>query len=318
MSRESAEVFQRGTHLALDVFRPDGPGPYPAVVMAHGFGSLRHARLPEFARRFQEHGILVVLFDYRHFGESGGDPRQLLSVRRQLQDWTEVLRYTRSRADVDEARVALWGTSFSGGHVVRLASTDPQVAAVVSQVPMASGPATVRRLPVASAFKMGLAGVADLARSALGGQAVRVPIVGFPGECAAIAQKESLAGYERLHQDLAWDNRVCARIGLRILFYRPVGCARRVRAPLLVQVAAHDTLTPPAPARTMANRAPLGEVRSYPVDHFDLYFDPWFEKAVADQVEFLARHLRPGTLSSWGPSRVHDTGPHQDLEPGDE
>ena len=60
-----------------------------------------------------------------------------------------------------------------------------------------------------------------------------------------------------------------------------------------MQVATGDAVTPPEPARRAARRAPLGELREYPGGHFTVYHGEAFERAVADQVEFLARALAP-------------------------
>jgi hypothetical protein len=61
------------------LYRPEGfEGPRPLMVMAHGFSGTKELRLPAYAERFCAAGIGVVLFDYRHFGASGGEPRQLL------------------------------------------------------------------------------------------------------------------------------------------------------------------------------------------------------------------------------------------------
>lgn len=293
MAVETVQIMQRGTYLAADVHVPDGPGPHPAVVMAHGFGSLRAAALPRFAQRFREAGILAVVFDYRHFGDSGGHPRQLLSVRRQIQDWREVLRHTRCREDVDAHRTALWGTSFSGGHVVKVAASDWQVAAVVAQVPMASGLASALGLPALSAVKVGLAATGDVAASAVRAGPVHVAIAGRPGEAAVMALDEALDGYRRLHEGLRWENRVPARIGLATLLYRPFRHASKVRAPLLVHLAENDGITPPGSAERMARRAPRHEIRRLPIGHFDIYFDDWFETAVEEQTAFLVRQLAP-------------------------
>jgi pimeloyl-ACP methyl ester carboxylesterase len=115
------------------------------VILAHGFGGTHAARLWAYAERFAAGGASALVFDYRHFGESAGEPRQLLSVRRQLEDWRAALAFGRSLAGVDPSRVALWGTSFGGGHVVRLAAGEPRVAAVISQAPLASGPNVFER-----------------------------------------------------------------------------------------------------------------------------------------------------------------------------
>ncbi len=299
-SSEEARIPSHGCALVADVYRPKGKGPHPAIVMAHGFGGIRRGGLPSFAGRFQAAGLVVVLFDYRHFGDSEGSPRQILSVPRQLQDWHAALRFTRRLPDVDGSRVGLWGTSFSGGHVVRVAAEDENVAAVVAQVPFASGVRTVAKLPLRSAFKMAAAGLADLVWSGiLRGRPIQVPITGPPGSLAAMALNEAVEGAERLYRGCLWDNRVAARVGLATLLYRPLRHAGHVRCPLLVQVGEHDSLTPPEPARAMARRAPRGETRSYPMGHFDAYFDDGFDAVVADQVAFFRRHLAaPHALES--------------------
>jgi dienelactone hydrolase len=85
--------------------------------MAHGTSGVRE-QLKHYVPRFTAAGLHVLLFDYRHFGESGGQPRQLLSIRRQLQDYAAALACMRKVPGVDPERVGLWGSSLAGGHVV--------------------------------------------------------------------------------------------------------------------------------------------------------------------------------------------------------
>ena len=107
--------------------------------MAHGFSGVREQRLDAYAERFADAGLAVLLFDYRHFGASDGEPRQYLSIRCQLDDWRAAVAHARGLDGVDPDRVALWGTSFSGGHVIAIASEDARIAAVVSQAPFTFG-----------------------------------------------------------------------------------------------------------------------------------------------------------------------------------
>ena len=93
----------------------------PCVVMAHGFGATREMSLAPYAERFAAAGMNALLFDYRHFGASEGEPRQVLSVRRQLRDYAAALECARKLDGVDASRVAVWGTSFSGGHALVMA-----------------------------------------------------------------------------------------------------------------------------------------------------------------------------------------------------
>ena len=113
MSRTDTAFRSDGGTCAAWLYRPAGDGPHPIVVMAHGFSGVREQRLDAYAERFAEAGLAVLVFDYRHFGASDGEPRQLLSIPRQLADWRAAIAYARSLDGIDPKRVALWGTSFS-------------------------------------------------------------------------------------------------------------------------------------------------------------------------------------------------------------
>lgn len=273
-------------------FYPAAAPAAPCVVMAHGFGGVREARLGAYAERFQAAGHAVLVFDYRHFGASSGEPRQLISIRRQLADWRAAVAFVRSLEGVDATRIVLWGTSYSGGHVLEIAAADPEVAAAISQVPFMDGLATARASGLRDALRLTGAGLRDAMRAATGRSPHYLPIVGQPGELAAMTAPGAEAGCQALFPPgFPWRNEVAARVLLATALYRPGRKASRVRCPLLVQVADHDAITPPAPAMRVAQRAPQGELRSYPGDHFDLYFGDRFESAVADQLDFLGRAL---------------------------
>jgi uncharacterized protein len=266
------------------------------VVMAHGFGGVREARLDAYAERFQRAGHAVLVFDYRHFGSSSGEPRQLIAIRRQLADWRAAVAFARSLDGVDPDRVALWGTSFSGGHVLAVAARDPRVAAVISQVPFMSGLATVATAGPRDGLRLAAAGLRDALGAVAGRPSHYVPIVGQPGELAAMTAPGAEAGCRALFPPgFPWRNEVAARIFLATGFYMPGRRAPHVRCPLLVQVADGDSTTPSAPAMRAARRAPRGELRRYPGDHFDIYLGEPFERAVADQLDFLERALGPAT-----------------------
>ena len=96
-------------------------------------------RLPAYAERFRAAGYACLVFDYRCFGASGGEPRQLLDVERQLGDWRAALAYARGRDDLDRERLAVWGTSFGGGHALAIGAEDSGIAAVVAQCPFTDG-----------------------------------------------------------------------------------------------------------------------------------------------------------------------------------
>ncbi len=94
------------------------------MVLAHGFGALKEGGPIRTAERFAAEGFAGLAFDYRYFGESGGEPRQLLDVKRQLEDWRAAIAFARTLDGVDGERIGLWGSSYSGGHVMALAADD--------------------------------------------------------------------------------------------------------------------------------------------------------------------------------------------------
>jgi dienelactone hydrolase len=115
--------------------QPTGDDLLPCVVMGHGAGGTMANLLP-IAERLAAAGMAALAFDYRYFGERGGQPRQLMHTEWQREDWRAAVRLARACPRIDPERIAPWGTSFSGGHVVADAAGDPRIAAVVAQVPL--------------------------------------------------------------------------------------------------------------------------------------------------------------------------------------
>jgi hypothetical protein len=103
---------------------------------------------------------------------------------------------------------------------------------------------------------------------------------------------ESKPGMDALVPDeTRWENRVAARIALRIATYRPGRRAPLISCPLLGCVCDKDSLAPPDRTVALLSKAPLAEIKRYPIGHFEIYVGEWWERAVADQTEFLSRHL---------------------------
>lgn len=290
--REDVVFYSGGERCAGWFYHTSGSGPRPAVVLAHGFAAIREAGLEPIARRFAAAGFNALVFDYRHFGASAGRPRELLSIRRQLEDCEAALDYIRSRPEVDPGRVALWGSSFGGGHALTIASRDHRLAACVAQIPFVDGLVSLRITPPRQAICLTLAALRDVGRALTGRGPYTVPVVGAPGSVGALTTPDAEGGYYALFEPgVAWPNRVAARIFLSLLLYRPARRTPRIRCPLLVCVANDDAIAPASPALRAAERATRHEVRNYPGGHFDIYRGPVFERAMNDQTEFLRRHL---------------------------
>lgn len=293
MSREEVRFRSGDAECAGWLYRPaSADGDVACVVLAHGFAGIKEARLDAYAERFAAAGYAALVFDYRHHGESGGEPRLLIDIGRQHEDWRAAIAYARGLEGVDADRIAVWGTSFSGGHVLVIAAEDPRLAAVISQAPHMDGIATLRAAGPANLWRMTVAGLRDLASGLAGRPPRSMPVVGPPGTLAAMNSPDAEPGYKALiPHGHPWPNRFIPRAILNLPGYRPVRRARRVSAPLLVQVMSDDVVTPPEPARRAAAAAPRGELIEYPGGHFDVYVGEPFERAVSDQIAFLDRNL---------------------------
>jgi len=281
----------QGTRCAGTLLLPPRAKRPPVIVMAHGFGAIRAAGLYAFAERFVKAGYAVFLFDYRGFGDSEGEPRHWVSPRRHLQDWKAALVHVRKLPQVDASRLVLWGSSFSGGHVLQTAAEDGGVAAVIAQVPHVSGLASVSKVPLASLVKLSVAALRDVAGS-LVGRPHYSRIVGKPGELAAMSSAESWDGYMALFPEGArWENKVLSRIFLELPLYSPGRFASRVKAPTLVVAGRQDSVTPPKAAQRAAARLPQGEFELLDSNHFQPYVDAMFEKNIGLQLSFLQRKV---------------------------
>ena len=100
-----------GDELEAWLYLPEGDGPYPAVVMAHGIGAIKAGGLAPFAERFCRAGFATVVFDYRQWGGSAGQPREELSFPRQLEDYGTVIGWAAAQPRIDARRIFAWGTS---------------------------------------------------------------------------------------------------------------------------------------------------------------------------------------------------------------
>jgi dienelactone hydrolase len=275
-------------------YRPHGDGPFPVVVMAHGLGAIKEMGLAPYAERFVAAGYACLVFDYRHFGESTGEPRQLLSIPRQREDWRSAVAYARIRPEIDADRVALWGSSFGGGHVLSTAAEVP-VAAAIAQCPFTDGLSSVLAIAPLTSVRLAVRALRDRVAALRHREPVLVALAGEPGDTALMTAQDVVPGFLSLVPDgVTFRNEVAARVALDILRDRPGGKARRVRCPLHVTVCQHDSVAPARVTSRLVRRAPDVEVLRRPCGHFDIYTGSEFERVVEAQLSFLRRHVPVG------------------------
>jgi dienelactone hydrolase len=269
--------------------------PAPCIVMAHGLGGTRDASLSPYAEKFAAAGFHVLLFDYRHLGDSYGEPRQVISMERQLADWAAAIAFARAMPGVDAERIGLWGCSLSGGHVLVAAARDKRIAAIASQCPMLDGAASARmavqQAGLTMSIRMAAAAVRDLARACVGKEPFYVPLAAPPGELAAMATDDAYAGCMAI-MPTGWRNEVAARLFFSLPRYRPLRYARDVACPALLIVCEDDSVTSTAAVhQTAARMGARAQLVTLPIGHFDIYLGEWFERSSAEQVAFFTAAL---------------------------
>ena len=276
------------------LYMPTGVTSPPVVILGHGLGGTREMRLDGYAQRFAQAGIAALAFTYRHFGDSGGQPRQLLSIKRQLADWDAAIDWVKNRRDVDGSRIAVWGSSFGGGHAITVASRHPELRAAVAQCPFTDGLASALALGPVESLKTLPVVARDFASMVFRGPPAMIPLAGPRGSVALMNAPDALPGYEALlTPDTTFRNEVAARFAPTGMAYRPGRAAKKIKFPILFCVSNTDSVTPPAQTLRYARTAPRGEIKRYDAGHFDFYLGEPFEEIVRDQVEFLTRQLQP-------------------------
>lgn len=271
--------------------RPEPERPVPVIVMAHGLVGLKTMGLDRFASRFAQAGYALLVFDYRGFGGSTGEPRHVISRKKQREDWRAAIAYARTLPGVDPERVVLWGTSLSAGHVITLAA-DPAtpIAAVIAQAPFTDGIASSMSADMRTSTKATALAVKDLIAKLLGRPPVMIPLTGKPGEAAMMttdgadehADRMADPGTETLDE-------VPARACFEIVLDRPGPLLPKIDVPAMACVMEADTITPSEPTLKWLKRASRVETHRYPGSHFAIYDGPIFERAISDQLAFLER-----------------------------
>jgi uncharacterized protein len=292
-TRLDIDFDSAGDTCAAWLYLPDGVTDPPVVMLGHGLGATREMGLDVFAERFAQAGIAAMAFTYRHFGDSTGQPRQLLSIKRQLADWDAGIAHLKTRADVDHRRIAVWGSSFGGGHAIVTASRHPELLAAVAQCPFTDGLASARALGPRDSLRLLPTVVRDILASIQGRPPVLLTLAGAPGEKALMTAPDALPGYLSLVPDrTVFINKVAARVAPTITAHRPGRAAKNVPMPILFCICDHDSVTPPDQTLRYAKSAPYGEIKRYAAGHFEIYLGDAFEEVVADQIDFLIRHLK--------------------------
>eukprot|EP01125_Pyxidicula_operculata_P015573 TRINITY_DN5301_c0_g1_i1.p1 TRINITY_DN5301_c0_g1~~TRINITY_DN5301_c0_g1_i1.p1 ORF type:complete len:347 (+),score=46.78 TRINITY_DN5301_c0_g1_i1:17-1057(+) len=278
------------------LYTPKGVEKPPIIVMAHGFGAQKDFGLVPFAKKFVSNGYGVLLFDYRGFGGSEGSVRNEIDHNKHLQDWENAVTFAHTLKNFDGDNIILFGSSYSGGHVVVTAATHPlkkHIKAVISQVPFVSGiDSALSILPEAGIswlLKVTLSAFIDLTRSVLGLSRYYIPITGDTSSGAVLVTREAEVDYPLLAPSKprgGWKNLTPAWAALAFIPYSPKSYASEVQAKTLVIFDSKDTLCPYHGVKEMGSRIKNVEMKEFSDGHFSAY-ERTFDVVSLIELEFL-------------------------------
>jgi len=266
----------------------------PTIIMAHGFSAVKEQALPGFAERFAEAGLRTLLFDYRYFGSSDGEPRCQLFPLEMVEDYRNAITWVCEQPNVDADRIGVWGTSFSGGLAAYTGTFDRRVKAVVAQVPSLTNAESRRATDPAKWDSVGAFLLEDrIARYRT--RAVNyMKVVAPEGEPCILPGAESYEAFMELKTNAPnWRNEVTLESLEKVREFDPVSLIH-LMAPtaLLVIAAEQDSLISLDAVMAAYERATKPkELIVHPIKHFDIYKDPWLTTAANDAIAWFKQHL---------------------------
>ncbi len=279
-----------GTALRGRLYSAEGAGPRPVVVMAHGFSAVAD-QLARHAQAFADAGFNAFVYDHAGFGLSDGYPRQEVDPARQLRGYRDAVSFVRTLAGIDGGKIALWGSSFSGGHVLQAGALDPRVTCVVSQAPFISGSELLGMRPDLPEFEAGL--FAEREARSSGAPPTMIPVTA-PGEGLAALPGDDAHDYFASTESPTWKNEVTFSSFEAVRAYEPAWWIEKLSPrPLLMILAQDDTVTPTAHAEAAFARAwEPKKLVHVPGGHFDVYVGAGFDQAVPEMIAWFKNHLR--------------------------
>lgn len=266
----------------------------PAIVMAHGLGAVKEQGLEPFAKEFCQAGFVTLVFDYRYFGESEGEPRCQHFPLEMAEDYKNAVTWISMQPEVDHERIGIWGTSYSGGLAVHVGTFDPRVKAVVAQAPSTITPTDRKAANPEKWVKVGeLLGQDRMERYSTG-KLNYLKVVASDGEPCVLPGEESYYHYRKLAEAAPnFQNKITLESLEKMREFNPVASIQMMAPTALLMLPAEkDSLLPFEAVKAAFDQAgEPKEIMPMPIGHYDVYEDPWRAKAIEKSVAWYIRYL---------------------------
>ena len=268
----------------------------PAIVMAHGFSLVKEAYLDRYAEVFCQGGFAVLVFDYRNFGESDSYLPQHLEPYEQIKDYRNAISWLSTLPEIDENNIGIWGTSYSGGHVLHIGAVDRRVKAVVAQVPTINGRKGAERKMGHEKLEQFLKNLTNYRTERyVTGERKMYPVVAEDG-AAAQPHPDAYKWFTETTKTVApsWKNEITLESMEHYVEYNPASFIEFISpTPLMMIAAMDDGITPPdliIEAFEEQAKEPK-KLLKLPRGHFDVYNGATFEQASKESLKWFQQHL---------------------------
>lgn len=266
----------------------------PAVVMAHGFSAVKEQGLSDYAEYFSNAGFVVLVFDYRFFGDSEGEPRCQLFPLEMVEDYRNAITWLSGHTNVDPDRIGIWGTSYSGGLVAYVGAIDKRAKAIVAQVPSIIDPESRRNVNPEKWENVGEFLLQDRVARYSTGKVNYMKVVAPNDESCILPGKENYDALTGMADGAPnWRNEITVESLEKIREFDPVRSIHLI-APraLLIIAAENDNLIPIEVVKNSFQKAlEPKDIIVHPILHFDIYADPWKTKAATAAIDWFKRSL---------------------------
>ena len=268
----------------------------PAIVMAHGFSLVKEAYLDRYAEIFCQGGFAVLVFDYRNFGESDSYLAQHLEPYEQIKDYRNAISWISTLPEIDVNKIGIWGTSYSGGHVLHIGAVDRRVKAIVAQVPTINGRKGAERKMGRKKFEQFLHNLTNYRTERyVTGTRKMYPVVSEDG-VAAQPHPDAYKWFTETAKTNApsWKNEITLESMEHYVEYNPASFIEFISpTPLMMIAAMDDGITPPDLIIEVFEEQAQEpkKLLKLPGGHFDVYNGSTFEQASKESLKWFQQHL---------------------------
>lgn len=126
-------VNRYGITLAADLYAPKNvPGKLPAIAVCGPFGAVKEQASGLYAQIMAERGFLTIAFDPSYTGESGGEPRYVVSPDINTEDFSAAVDFLATNKQVNPKQIGIIGICGWGGLAINAAAADPRIKVTVA------------------------------------------------------------------------------------------------------------------------------------------------------------------------------------------